>query len=195
MQIRFRDLPATLQPALRAIGLSGGDVDVQPAEAVPAQYPALHGHSRGVTCVVSLVTGEHRARYGSWGGANPFEARAVDHSAEVISIPVDGAVIQGDVGHGRPYLHVYVHPSAVAKLLPAAPDVTDRDREILSIIRGYIPAARKEYLARAKVQPAEMEALVSRGLLKRSKVGAISITTEGKNALSGCRGPSGLTYR
>ena len=84
-------------------------------------------------------------------------------------------------------LRIHVRPENAAPLLPAAnSSVSDRDRSILAIFRGIKSGPyRAEYLARAKVEQAEIDALVARGLLKRNAAGSVQITLAGKNASAG----------
>jgi hypothetical protein len=65
------------------------------------------------------------------------------------------------------------------------PEVTDREQMILRTIRSLTSAGRKEIFASEKVRPEEIDALVQRGLLSKTKAGAVSITTTGKNVAEG----------
>jgi uncharacterized protein YdbL (DUF1318 family) len=80
-----------------------------------------------------------------------------------------------------------VHPSALAPLLPGKTDVTEREARILAML-GFTSAYRKELLADNKVTADEIDALVAKKMLAKSKVGALSRTTAGKNAAGDSRG-------
>jgi hypothetical protein len=81
---------------------------------------------------------------------------------------------------------IYIHPTAIAPLLPAAPAISDRDKSILLAFRSLTSAGRKDEWSRnAASRPTteELDRLVAAGLLSRNKAGAMAITTEGRNAV------------
>jgi hypothetical protein len=83
---------------------------------------------------------------------------------------------------------IYVHPSDTPRLLPSKVqvDLSERDRRILASIRSLKSGNyRREALAALSCTDSDLDRLAGLGLLKRTKSGATSITTEGRNASSG----------
>jgi len=84
------------------------------------------------------------------------------------------AVITGSIGE-KTYAYLTLHPENLVALLPAKVEVSARQKEILESIMTLKSSYRPKY------PEAEIDELVTKGLLKKNKAGAISITTEGKN--------------
>jgi hypothetical protein len=80
-------------------------------------------------------------------------------------------------------------------MLPAGAEVTEREKEILRIVRSYNSAGRKEAFAYNKITAAEIDVLVSRKLLSRNKAGAVSITLAGKNVAEERTSVRGILHR
>jgi hypothetical protein len=133
---------------------------------------------------VNLDTGDIQEHVGSWGGANMFNpGNAVDLNRTTYPLPENGAIVDGHQGGDRPvYAVVTVHPSRLVKVLPAAKDVTARQREILGCFIYKGGEYRKAELARKGVTPAELDELVAAGFISRNRAGAMSLTTDGRNA-------------
>jgi hypothetical protein len=182
MYVQVAELPESLQGALKSVGYGRKDINIEAREQV---YMADGGGEgfRAFVVLVDLATGRAERHDGSWGGANMFNPRnAVDLDDTPRTIIPGMAVVKGHIGGDRPVgATVYINPENVAKLLPAKPDVSDREKQLLGVM-GYKSGYRKEELARMRATDAEIDALVSRGFLSRNKAGAISLTTEGKNA-------------
>jgi hypothetical protein len=51
---------------------------------------------------MNLENGKHEITYGSWGGSNPYETKAVDHDSKKRKIPRNGVIILGSEGGGYP---------------------------------------------------------------------------------------------
>lgn len=183
MHIETKSLPESLKAALRAVGYGAADIGVRVTETYSAQSCANDGQ-RGFTMAVNIATGERDEHHGSWGGANPFGANAVDSDGTARPLAPGFVVVQGTTGYPRTFATLLVHPSNAAPLLPAKAELTDRQRSILGQFAGLTSAGRKNEWERypaSKPTEAEIAELVARGLLKQNKAGAISITTEGKN--------------
>src|ERR1051326_83385 len=93
---------------------------------------------------------------------------------------VEHVIFRGkDLGY-----HVSLHPSNVTpNLLPAAPQVEERDRRILAAIRSYKSGPyRVEALAGLGFTPADRDRLAGAGFLRVSANGATAITAEGRAA-------------
>jgi len=183
--VLVRELPQSVQKALKQVGYGAKDIDVKPEETV-----SLMGVSgRGVqsfAIVINMATGKANVSWGSWGGRNPNEKKGVDWDDKSYRIPTGGAVILGSRGGGRRvFATVYVHPDTMAPLLPQASGATEREKDILDHFVSLKPSYRKEYMERMKppVSPKELDDLVEKGFLKRNRAGATQITLNGKNAL------------
>jgi hypothetical protein len=135
--------------------------------------------------LVDIASGKARDLEGGWGGARPDEPREIDFASKPVPIPPGGAIVIGTQGYPQTMATIYVHPESIAKMLPAMPEITDREQMILRTIRSLTSAGRKEIFANEKVRPEEIDALVQRKLLAKSKAGAVSITTTGKNVAEG----------
>jgi len=179
-----KDLPSTVQNALRSIGYAKKDIGVNAEEKTSVGDCGCDGR-RSFVMLLDLASGESKTMRGSWGGANIFNPRnQVDLDFEDYALPPGGAVIHASEGYGGVWASLTIHPSNVAKLLPASgSDVSEKDRKILAAIGGLKSGPyRKEALDRLGTTPADLDSLVSRGFLSRNKAGAIAITTAGKNA-------------
>lgn len=182
------DLPESLRSTLTELGYACKDVEVVARELVSRNYAGSAGQ-KGFCAIVDLATGRHTIELGSWGGANMFSPdNAVDLDGKSYAIPPNVAVITGSSGGRGTFATVYVRPDAIAPLLPPAAEVTARQRWILYCFDAYTSAGRKDEFRRVSYtgrgpSDVELDALVSRGFLKRNRAGATQITTEGKNAV------------
>jgi hypothetical protein len=185
MHVTVRDLPTSLQNALKSAGYGRPDVEVTMASRTSLDSTAMGDGYQGYTLLVNLTTGEVHAERGSWGGRNMFESSPVDTDEQVYTLPTFGAVIKGQRGGGRPVsARVIMHPDNAPKELTAGSnDVSDHERDILAIFVGYKSFARPEYLQRTGATAGEVDSLVERGYLKRNKAGATQVSTTGKNAV------------
>jgi hypothetical protein len=178
--VNVKGLPQSVQRMLYNNGFRNRDIELVPSETFTMQSAYGAGY-RAFTVVLDMASGASKRIDGSWGGANPFESRAVDVDDSAHPLPVNGVafVASGKPGWGR----LFVRPDQVAPLLPPVAEVTDRDRSLLAIFGGIKAGPyRREELARANATDAEVSSLVTRGFLKVATNGATSITTEGKNA-------------
>jgi len=185
--VAVKALPPSLRSALESVGYGRADIGVSPAE----RYTMANGGDAGCrafTMCVDLATGRREIAWGSWGGANMFNpSNHVDLDTTPRAIPEGCAIISGQEGGGRPvWASIRVNPSSLAPLLPAVASVSDKERAILRTVRGYKGGDyRRTELARIGATDADMRALADRGLLKINRAGAVSITTEGRNAAGG----------
>lgn len=187
VHVAVRDLPETVQRALKEVGYGRRDIRVVPATTFSFQDMGGDG-LRSFTAVVNMETGASKVTYGSWGGPNPYSPRnLVDNDDRDHPIPVNGAIIQGHEGGSRPvYAVIRVHPDNMGTLVPAKVDLTPQEEMALAIIGGYKPAYRAEYFARHdlglyKADNPLIDGLAKKGLVKVTGAG-IQITTAGKNA-------------
>lgn len=201
-----KDLPEALQNALRAVGYSRKGILVEPQKTYCVASPHSGEGMRGFTVAVDLVTGETRATYGSWGGANYFEQKQVDLDLAQRPLPYNGAVIHGGEGGGRPvYAMVYVHPDNLQKLLPAGDQepLTEREEQALEAIAHYITKGRHRKfddhdLGEYGPQNPLVQSLAAKGLVTITGK-AIQVTLEGRNRAMNLRnnpdGERGLVAR
>lgn len=185
IHIAVRDLPRALQAALSSVGYGRKDIRVEHRERESIADAGGNGY-QGFAIVVNLSTGARETHVGSWGGPNMFAQSArnrVDSDHTMHTIPPDGAVIRGSRGGGKPvYATITVSPACQILALPPAAELTDRQRAILSVVCGIRGGYRREYFERGNVQPSEIDALVTAGLVTRNRAGALSATTAGRNA-------------
>lgn len=187
LYVNVKEIPQALQDALQQIGYHRKDIQVKASEEVDVTCYGGDG-MRGIAIAVDLASNRiSNIARGSWGGPNPFETNPLDVNGALTKIPVNGAVITGIEGGGKPtYAVVSVHPDSLAKWLPSGgDDVTEKESWALEIFASLKSCARKDELDRYKITSQEIDGLVERGYLKRNKSGATSITTKGKNKRSG----------
>lgn len=190
MYSKVKDLPETIQSALSSLGYTRADIELEVKESVSPFIGGGDGY-RGFCCILDIVTGERDVKVGSWGGSNIFaqsQSNPVDQDTQSYNIPSNVAVIKGSQGGNRPtYATITLSPGNIIKALDAKPDVSPRDKWILSVIKGYTSAGRKEEFRRNNDIPSlcDLRELESKGFLKVNKAGAAQITTEGKNVVAG----------
>lgn len=189
MHVQVRELPVFVQRELKNLGYGRRDIRVEAKSTISLLDSGGDGF-QGFALVMNLVTGESKLYQGSWGGPNPWaKANPVDSDDRQHPIPMNGAVIKGWRGGGRPvYAVLYVNPDNMAALLPAPVDLTPQEDMALAIIQGLKPGYRGEYFERHDLgvynaQNPVLKSLVQKGLVKATGAG-IQITTEGKNAVN-----------
>ncbi len=181
--IEVKQLPTTVQTALKTAGYNRRDIAVEPSETFQLAPGWADGY-RGIAVAINMESGETKSFWGSWGGANPFSQTQVDSDDRQHAIPVNGVAFVGQEGGGKPTSgRLYVRPDQITKVLPPIDEtITERDRSILAIFGGIKSGYRAEYLERASVSKNELEWLVLNGFLKRNKAGSLQITPKGKNS-------------
>jgi hypothetical protein len=184
-----KELPQSVKDALKSVGYDRRDIGIVASETVSVGQGGGDGR-RSFYAIVSLDgLVEPKVEYGSWGGANPFEMKRVDHDQVNHPIHPGYAVIVGSESGGtRVYATMHLHPSNLAPLLPAKAEISDRLRGILKDFVSLTSAGRKAeweiYNTSSKPTSEELETLIGMDLLKKNKAGAVSITTKGKNEVS-----------
>lgn len=185
--MEVKNLPPSLQKALREVHYGKKDIKVEPAATYMVQGGSGAGQ-RAFAVAVDLASGQTKVLKGSWGGENAFERRQVDVDRTQYPLPFNGAVIVGVEGGGQPvYAVVYVNPANLQALLPSGADEALPDNEIkaLQIIKSMKPGYRGQYfmdndLGPYTAQNPTLLALVKKGLVKATGAG-IQITTAGKS--------------
>jgi hypothetical protein len=181
-----KDLPESIRAVLASLGYGKKDIRIEVSETVVVGQGGGDGRRSFYAIVALDGSVPPKQEYGSWGGANPFETRRVDHDQTPHPIQSGFAVITGSSGVNV-YATIHVHPSNIAPLLPVKVELNDRLRAVLKAFKELTSAGRKNeweiYNPSSKPTEAELDELVNRKLLKRNKAGAMSITTEGKNAI------------
>ena len=182
MHVPVKELPPVVQAALKSVGYHRRDISVEARERISLANGGSDG-CRAFGCLVDLSTGQFEVKYGSWGGPNMFCPRnQIDLDDRLQDLPVGAVYIDGSEGGGRPtYASLKAHPKNLAKLLPARVEVSLDEQKVINALR-YKGEYRKTQLAKTKAEA--LESCVSKGLVKRSKAGALSLTTEGQNSLA-----------
>jgi hypothetical protein len=186
MYVKTYTLPNHLQHKLNQIGYHKKEINIEAAESVNVMDCGATG-CRSFFFPFSLSQGCGTTVYGSWGGPNPFETRQPDIDNRDHVIPDGCGICRGSEGGTSPTrASIYIHPSAIAPLLPAVQILTSRHRSILKQYKELTSAGRKyewDYNPASKPLESEIDYLVDAKLLSRNKVGSIGITLDGKNAL------------
>lgn len=180
--IAVRDLPASLQRALKSIGYGRRDIEVVDSGVWFSSNP-FEGN-RAVSYTVDLKNGFITdAQKGSWGGANPFQTRSLDRD-ERRTVPHGSAVISGEKGGRGNFLSIYVNPGAL-KIEEEAVDLSADEKRALNIIGGIKSGYRQDEFRRyglGEYGPNNwlIQNLADKGLVKIMRTG-IQITTKGRN--------------
>lgn len=188
MKVKRKDLPKAIKDVLTAVGYHAADISLDAAESFRAPGGAGEGN-RAFVAVVNLSTGQYKIERGSWGGSNIFVQTLPDDLKQSIPIPVGSVVIIGQEGY-VPDARIIAAPGTLAGALPAAPEASEREKQILAVFGGIKSGYRAEYLNTGRVSKEEISALINRGLLSQNKAGAIQVTTAGKNARGNTGAPS-----
>ena len=186
MYVKTYTLPQHLQDNLRSVGYGKKEINIEPALTVNVMNYGADG-CRSFFFPFSLSQGCGATVYGSWGGPNPFQTRQPDIDDRDHTIPEGCGICRGSEGGTSPTrASIYIHPAAIAPLLPAVQSLDDRQRSILKQYKELTSYGRKyewDYNPASKPTPAELNSLVSAGYLSKNKAGSIGITMDGKNAL------------
>lgn len=183
--VQVKTLPPTLQSALEQCGYHRTDISVHVSETSHVSSHSGDG-LRAFTALVNIETGATEIHEGSWGGANPFYSSPVDADTRSRPLPPDGAVINGHIGGGKPcWASLTVHPSRAAKLLPPAVEtLSARNKTQLGVLCELNSKGRKEWFDRhPALRPSadDLTTLSTLQMIKVSKSGAVTITTDGRN--------------
>ena len=147
--VNLKELPPSLRNALHSVGYRKSDVKVETGESfTPSEGRAVFGGSRGFIVVVDLATGRTKAHHGSWGGASVGTQKQVDVDDKEQKIPPNAAVIMGEAGGRGAFAKIRIHPSNMAKLLPAPGNVTKDEAVVLAVVAGLKSSGRKEEFER-----------------------------------------------
>jgi hypothetical protein len=188
MYVKTSELPESLQSFLHTLSYNKKDIAVGVVEKVSPMGAGQDGY-REFIGILDLGTGEHKTTYGSWGGANPFNPNnQVDLDTASYPLPPNVVVVKGRHGGNYPtHAVLYIRSDMVAKFLPEKSSLTARQQYIVDALGSLTSAGRKdEFNSYGHIPPSaqEYKALEEMGLLKITKAGAVSLTTEGKNAKS-----------
>lgn len=181
---KVKDLPETIQAALRSIGYHRQDITIEGRQDIDPGVVGGAGR-KGFCMIVNMTTGEKKTLFGSWGGSNMFNSgNQVDNDRKSYDIPPNFCVIKGSIGD-KTYASMYIRPSNMVMFLPAKVELEPRDRWLLYTFDALTSPGHKDEWRRRNDPPSEddLNRLASLGYLKRAKNGATSITTDGKNAL------------
>lgn len=190
--VDVKDLPESVQAALKAVDYGRENIEVRTEEAVTLGTFGAGDGRRSFAVLVNLDTGEYVKHYGSWGGVNIFNrTNPVDNDQNAYPLPPNGAAITGSHGTSPTLCTLHIPTSMVSHILTAGPRV-ELPRVELDALYAHAcitgGAYRRDELRRRKVPTSVVDDLVARDLLKRNRAGATSVTTAGRNALGAYRG-------
>lgn len=184
--VAVKNLPPTIRQALGSIGYYSADIQVAATEEITPTPHAYGDGYQGVGVILNLATGYYKVLHTSWGGPNPFQKTVGDATTEqAVKLTENMAIVHAQKGGSRGTCHgatIYVSPATLTPMLPPKAQTTEMDQRILYCLACLKSFARKEEMQRAGVTEAHVVSLIERGLAKRNKAGALSITLEGKNA-------------
>jgi hypothetical protein len=172
--VSVRELPETIKQVLKSLEYGAKDIAVEISDTFHVFCSANDGQ-RAFTIVANIATGEFVKSQGSWGGENAFVTTQVDTDDRIRPLLEGFAVIQGTTGYPRTLATIIINHANVVKMLPEKQNITNRQKDILYQFVAYKPSYRNKY------PESEINELIDMGMLKRSKSGALSITTAGKN--------------
>jgi len=191
--VDVKDLPDLIQTALKAVEYGRKSIEVRTSTSVILSNAGSGNGTQAFTVLVNFTTGQYEVIRGSWGGVNMFDrANPVDNDTNSYPLPPDGAAITGVRGGGHPvWAQLHIPAAMRARVITAGPppELPKVEMDALychSAIKGG--SYRREELRRRKVPASVIDGLVERGLLKRNKAGATTITTAGLNARGSYRG-------
>lgn len=184
--VLVRELPDSLQRALRAVEYNKRDVEVRIQDEVSLVCSGSEGR-RAFAVIVNLATGENEILWGSWGGANMFNPEnRVDVDDRMARLGTNAAVVKGSTGYHGNWATIYIGQANVLPMLPSGEQLPLKQRQILYCHSGIKAGPyRVEELRSIGATSAEVDALVASAHLKRSSSGATQITALGKNAIGG----------
>ncbi len=188
MFIKTSELPEVITLALSKIAYNKKDIDIQESTTFRCQDSSGNGY-RAFMVIVNLTTKESQTTYGSWGGANMFNPRNhVDLDDTLRTIPEDCIIIHGTQGGSKPVsAYINVRPENMVKFITEKAELSLLEKKAISIICSYKPSYRaneffRQGLGSYNADGAVVSELIKKGLVKVTASGALSITTEGKNA-------------
>jgi hypothetical protein len=199
MYVQVKTLPEALINVLNQIGYTRADIKVEVDNTISPATGSFDG-GRAFFAIVDMGTGQSDIKEGSWGGSNIFcPNNQVDNDTNSYPIPSNFAVIKGHSGGSKPvYAYITVRSDMIVPWLNAGGSgLSPRLQWIVDTVCTYTSAGRKnEFNQYGRIAPREEEwlKLIELGLIKRTKAGAISITTEGKNARTSGNGISWTGY-
>lgn len=187
--VPVRDLPPTIQRALKSVGYGRRDIEVEAKSDISVQSMGGDGYQSFVV-VLNIDTGDMKEFKGSWGGPNPWtRGNQVDEDDSRHAIPVNGAAIRGTRGGGHPvWATLYVNPYNMSQMIPQKVELPLMEEWALSILDGIKPGARSTYFEERGVGPYNaqnpvIQSLVQKGMVKVTGSG-MQITTTGKNSVN-----------
>lgn len=190
--IDVKDLPDTVQGALKAVGYGRANIEVHTEERVQLGTMGAGNGRQAFAVLVNLDTGEYIVRRGSWGGINMFDREnPVDNDQNEYPLPPNGVAITGFRGGTSPTsARLHIPTTMVSRIITAGPREALPPVELHALYaHGCLKSGeyRRDHLRRHGVSASLVDDLVERGLLKRNAAGSTQITTAGRNALGSFR--------
>jgi hypothetical protein len=147
------------------------------------------GGSRAEYVLVNLITRE------TWSvpTSHPYFDRADNGdrcgNLELRELPPDTCLISGGIFCGKPgSIAIHVRPENMTAMLPApGPELSAQQKSALDVICTIRGGARRDEFDRRSLgaygaDNPHVSALLAAGLAKKNKAGAVSVTTDGRNA-------------
>lgn len=184
--VDVKDLPETLQRALKEVEYGKKNINIQGADSVTLTSVSGDG-ARAFYAIVDVASGRSHVEYGSWGGANPFEQKRVDLDDRKYTLPMNGALIKGVSGRGQPvYATIYVHHDMMPNFLPVEEELSEQEKKALYAISTLTSQGRTDYFQRARLGPYSfknpfVQSLNKKDLISIASNGGLKATTKGKN--------------
>jgi hypothetical protein len=180
LYVDTKGLPDSLKNVLHEIGYNKRDIAIVAKEKTRLSNPPCFECNRGFSAIIDLANNTYKLEYGSWGGANPFEHKAVDNDKKEYELKPGIAVITGESGGKGPFAKIILHPDNLMKFLPEKRELTEAQIWAVNIFSEIKASYRKQYLAGHSVTDADIDECVRLGYLSR-KGNGLQITTLGKN--------------
>jgi hypothetical protein len=185
MHIETKTLPDMLKQALRNLDYGATDIEVRQVNSISLGDMGSGDGRKSFTVLINLETGEMKRYNGSWGGINMFNLdNPVDTDTKVYPMVPGMLVIKGSIGYPRTFATIYTHRDSSILPVTSGVELTKVQKDTLycfKCIKGG--EYRREEMFRRRVTKSDIQWAIDQGYVKVNKAGAMSITTEGKNAL------------
>lgn len=175
MYIDAKDLPAALRPLH-----TGGLIRLEPTEQVtiPMDAGLWSGGTRRLFSLVDLNTGFSSPV--QWHDTSPWHA---DRKECLIALQPNQCIAESGSFCGKNAgLHIYLHPSNAAALLPATETMSPECAALVDITCGLISSARREEWLRRGFKASQWTQAYAEALAKGLIRANGAITTKGRNA-------------
>lgn len=188
MFVKLKELPPIVKEALNKVGYHRVDILVEAAEEASLIAPYGDGYQSYAVAIDTKTNEISREVTSNWGGGGWYSPKKTLDRPGTLKLPENGMVIVGQRGGGRPVsAKLYAHPALLAPLLkPAsAPEEEYTLAELIALVNFV--ALKPAY--RPPIKPETLAKFIEKGLVKKNKAGALSITTAGKDLVGDYNSP------